>query len=524
MLSHFGKILRTIRYIKPKQALFQVRNRFLKGKPFSHYKADGTIQLSAHDLNLVPLPSLPEYATEFNSFTFLNLSKTFSKEIDWNFQDYGKLWNYNLQYFAFINQQDISEELRVSWLRDLYTKLSVRVVKLEPYPVSLRVMNLIRFFSLTKSRKSKYGDILGSLYAELNWLNTNYEYHLLGNHLLENSFAMLMGARFFGKKDWENKASEILKIQLNEQILKDGAHFELSPMYHQIILFRVLEAINHLPEVAELSSFLKSKARLMLGWLKQMTFNNGDIPHFNDSTDQIAFTTKELFKLAHELGIGSEDIQLFESGFRKFSNVNFEFIVDVHGISPSYQPGHNHSDHLSFILYCGGKPFLVDPGISTYNISERRNWERSSRAHNTVTIDDRDQSEVWSGFRVGRRAKVNILTESDSGVNAEVRYGGLSHKREVSFSESSVVISDKLSINSPVKARFYLHPDVALEPNNPNCLTLTNGIKVIFETSSEFSIYDYEFSEGFNKLVSGICIEANFSGNLITSIRIPQND
>ena len=40
------------------------------------------------------------------------------------------------------------------------------------------------------------------------------------------------------------KAVEILREELEEQILNDGGHFELSPMYHQIMLFRVLDCIN----------------------------------------------------------------------------------------------------------------------------------------------------------------------------------------------------------------------------------------------------------------------------------------
>ena len=40
-----------------------------------------------------------------------------------------------------------------------------------------------------------------------------------------------------------SKAKNIIEEELEEQILTDGAHFELSPMYHQIILDRVLDCI-----------------------------------------------------------------------------------------------------------------------------------------------------------------------------------------------------------------------------------------------------------------------------------------
>ena len=72
----------------------------------------------------------------------------------------------------------------------------------------------------------------------------NLEYHLLGNHLLENGFSLLFGAYYFQDENLYKKAKEILEKELNEQILDDGAHFELSPMYHQLMLFRVLDCIN----------------------------------------------------------------------------------------------------------------------------------------------------------------------------------------------------------------------------------------------------------------------------------------
>src|SRR5690606_2481825 len=132
------------------------------------------------------------------------------------------------------------------------------------------------------------------LYAEINYLSKNLEYHLLGNHLLENGFAILMAGYYFGQSQWIQLAEKLLKAELEEQILEDGAHFELSPMYHQIILFRTLEALDYLPQESQLNPSLLEKAKKMLAWLQAMTFSNGDIPHFNDSADGIAFTSEGL--------------------------------------------------------------------------------------------------------------------------------------------------------------------------------------------------------------------------------------
>src|SRR5690606_7259867 len=110
---------------------------------------------------------------------------------------------------------------------------------LEPYPASLRIMNVIRFLQEGNVREPK---IIQWIFAEAQFLASRLEYHLLGNHLLENGFALLMAGHFFHNERLIKKAGKLLTKELKEQVLEDGAHFELSPMYHQIILFRVLEA------------------------------------------------------------------------------------------------------------------------------------------------------------------------------------------------------------------------------------------------------------------------------------------
>ena len=46
-----------------------------------------------------------------------------------------------------------------------------------------------------------------------------------------------------------------------------------------------------------------------------------------------------------------------------------------------------------------------DSGTSTYERDSERLRQRGTAAHNTVQLGGVDSSEVWSGFRVGRRAR-----------------------------------------------------------------------------------------------------------------------
>src|SRR5690606_21988665 len=107
--------------------------------------------------------------------------------------------------------------------------------------------------------------------------------------------------------EFYKKALKILRSELNEQILDDGAHFELSPMYHQILLNRLLDCINlvqHNPgKENDFISFLKEKAIIMLSWLEAITYKNGNIPMFNDCAYDIAPKSAQLFNYAKKLSL-----------------------------------------------------------------------------------------------------------------------------------------------------------------------------------------------------------------------------
>ena len=176
----------------------------------------------------------------------------------------------------------------------------------------------------------------------------------------------------------------------------------------------------------------------MLAWLRQITFQNGDFPRLNDSASEIAPTPDELFGYAARLNVEIKNIALKESGYRKFQFADYEYIVDVGHIGPSYLAAHAHSDTFNFVIHAKGQPFVVDTGISTYENDENRQRERSTSAHNTVQIGEVEQSEIWSSFRVAQRAKIINLKETKNTIKASHNgYAriGATHTREFIFSE-----------------------------------------------------------------------------------------
>lgn len=436
----------------------------------------------------------------------------------------------------FLLQPGLGKERGIRLIHDYVLKLTNKSTGLESYPISIRGINLIKFLTKHGIHDSQ---IDNSLFAQYKILLCNPEYHLLGNHLLENGFSLLFGAFYYSNLRLYDKAKDIIENELNEQILDDGGHFELSPMYHQIILDRVLDCINLLQnnkqfdEQESLHVFIRDKSEKMLQWLNRMTFSNGNIPLLNDSATGIAPSTQQLNNYAIRLGITSEkiipqiqlnssDSFLKESGYRRFNGSNYECIIDVGQPGPDYQPGHAHADTFSFELYFHGKPIIVDAGVSTYDKNERRQLERSTSSHNTVQIGNFNSSEVWGGFRVARRANVVFLEENDTIFKARhngYRQLGIIHEREFNFEANSFCISDRLIGEKQIVAvsRFHFHPgtDLRIEGNR---IIFHRG-ELNFENVEKISILNYMFAPGFNVLIPGKVVEISFKKQLKSTFR-----
>jgi len=430
------------------------------------------------------------------------MSKTFKEGLDWNYADFGKLWTYNLAYFEYLNRQD-----DVALIYNFIDHIDEVKDGLEPFPISLRTINWIKFVTKYQIEDRKIDD---SLYAQYAILLDNLECHLLGNHLLENGFSLLFGSYYF--QDWilYKKSLKILTTELNAQILADGAHFELSPMYHQLMLFRLLDCINLLQnnrwlqvEGEWLQAFLEDKATQMLGWLGVMSYKSGETPFFNDSANKIAPTSKELFEYANRLSVGGDYVEhvdwvdLPESGYSRVELSSAVVLIDRAAVGPDYLPGHAHADTLSFELSLFGQRVVVNSGTSVYGTGKQRQLERGTAAHATVVVDSENSSEVWGGFRVARRAKVSHREQSEKGGGLHLsachdgykRLAGKPiHCREWLFEEGMITVKDKISGKGSheVMSVLPLHPDIKVGDVEYNQLKLfVSGYEVMVKVEEE---------------------------------------
>lgn len=395
-------------------------------------------------------------------FRFLNQERSVK---DWNDPSVPKLWLYNLHYF-----EAPDAELIRKWVNENPVGLGNGW---EPYPLSLRISNWIKW--------ALAGNLLdnvavASLAIQARYLSRTVEHNLLANHLFANAKALIFAGCFFEARYWLQQGLDILRTEIDEQILRDGGHFERSTMYHSLILEDVLDLVNLGHVYSGLLPDWSQTAGSMLGWLSQMTHPDGRIAFFNDAAFGIAPEPATIVDYARRLGIKANQQVLSDSGYVRLESECAVALFDAAPIGPDYQPGHAHADTLSFELSLGGRRAIVNTGISTYEKCADRHAQRGTAAHNTVRIDCQDSSEVWSAFRVARRARpLSVITDHTTFVEAS--HDGYSrlkdpviHMRRLTLASNELQVKDTIQAKREhqVEITFHVHPEsnpqVELDP------------------------------------------------------------
>ena len=501
-MSSVPRLLRTVSHLRPHQVYYQVYHRLVKPR-FCSFSAP-----TGQRGKFVVACILKPVCLRETTFEFLKLSAPFTS---WNDASRGNLWCYNLNYMDWLGQEGMTEAEGVYWIDKFISDLPTIEMGLDAAPTAIRCTNWIKFFCCfppvaTPERED-------CLYSQLILLERKLEYHLLANHLLEDAFALYFGASYFCDEALLDKAEQLLISELKEQILPDGAHFEQSPMYHCVMLDRLLDCCNIKP-----TAFLKETASKMLGHLESIIWNDKTIPLLNDSAYGIAPTPELLFDYARRLGLKWEAIPMKECGYRRMVGDGIEAIVDIGEITANYQPGHTHADLFSYELRMEGRPVVVDTGITTYDKTPRRQYERSTRAHNTVSVDGKDSFEVWGGFRVGKRARVTI--EKDEPLLIEATHNGFGHvlqRRSFELQENGFVVRD--SVSGSAKGVSYIH----LAPGRSALIVGENMVDcgdflIVFSGADSVSLREDSVSTQYNVFEKSTVVEIEFTGEMSYTI------
>lgn len=542
------RLFHTVRHLKAEQLTYRLYYKFAKvGLTSRKDYRQRTWPAAWSSPGLLPSSIIAP-----DRFKFLGEQGDLNDKDSWNDPRRSKLWLYNLHYLNDLNAVDAEprhDELKYLINRWIAENPPVKGNGWEPYPLSLRIVNLVKWFS----RQDRVEPVwLNSLGLQAQALCKQLEFHIQGSHLLANANALVFAGSFLEGDEARKELTTGLRLldrELPGQFLPDGGHFELSPMYHTILLSDMCDLL----QLAECSGLNDLKERIPawqevidrgLAWLATMSHPDGRIAFFNDAAFGIAPELKAITTYAASLGCKAEGAlpgsphrvgkvslrRLKHSGYCRVDMPDgCVALLDVARIGPDYLPGHGHADTLSFELSLFGRRVFVNSGTSQYGEDAERLRQRGTAAHNTVEVDEQNSSEVWGGFRVARRARPFAFQVAEEGNDLVVScahdgYRRLSgrpiHRREWRIGERSFIVTDTVEGRfHEAVARFYLHPDVTVEGNDrKGWLQLPKGERVAWEVSgARAQVCMSTWHPEFGLSVPNRCIQLRFSGSGCTA-------
>lgn len=494
-----GRLFRTVRHLTSRQIFYRLKYGlgFVgKTRPFSVSWGENKLQ--------IPLvkPGQKQLFMGDGCFRFINVEGNL--ENGWNNTKHSKLWLYQLHYQEWLFDPECDAEF---WIKEwIASNPPFSGNGWEPYPLSLRIFNWIKFF--VHSQEMPNQDVMDSLALQCAHLFKYLEFQHGANHLLENLFALKAASLIITEDKMNQRVDLLLKKELENQFLADGAHFERSPMYHAILMERMLDLANILPRTKNrgLMELLEQKIRLGLDWLSQMSVG-GRFALFNDSGYDSAPAVSEVFEYGNKLlgwerpGNGEDGkslsvMELRDSGYYRCDSERYSIIIDNGPLGPGENMAHAHCDMLSYCLWINDVPAIVDSGNYDYLPGKMRDSCRSTRAHNTCTVGEEEQAECWKAHRVGRRGYPMAagLSRAEESVVFEGLHSGFSHlkgtpvhSRRIEMEDGSIEVLDRIQSKEKHLLRSYihLHPDCDVEVREKHVIVMHESFGFRIECSVE---------------------------------------
>lgn len=481
--------LRTARHLKPSQVFWRVRYR-LDHRPASPYQAphplpsaDGDVverlgRLAAHWRAVAPPDPVRAAAFLRGRFTFINKTVQTARPV-WRGLDVPKLWAYHLHYFEYArdiallypNPDSEAAATVRGWIDEWIDKNPRGTAPAwDAFPLSARLLNWTLIAAIYGWRD---GRLLASLHDQADYLSRHLERDLLGNHLLKNAVALTVAGAFLDSP-LEETGRALLEAEVRDQFLPDGGHIERSPMYHGFTLLDLLFACAVFEPVP---AWLEVAVSRGLGFLHGISHDDGYAAQFNDGASGEGLRAVELAALALHFdpqpGPSARGTLAYpESGLYRLEpgGMGGLMIVKAGSATVNYQPGHAHSDLLSFEYSLRGERLLVNAGTHGYAESPCRAYCRSCAAHNTIRINDEEQMEHWSTFRVARRIHGEVLEWKPGEPLLRAAYTtrrGYRHERLFAWDSGGWCrVQDRITGKGALRVETFLHfhPDCAVEP------------------------------------------------------------
>ncbi len=343
----------------------------------------------------------------------------------------------------------------------------------------------------------------------------------VNNHLIGEAAGVFVAASYFRNlrkaSKWRARSGEILCREILNQTFPDGDTVEQAIGYHFFVLqFFVIAGITAREAGQDMPESYWSRLEKMFEFLGILSEGGDNLPLFGDCDDGYVLDLgNDPHDMRQWLAVGAAlygraDFKAWADGYAEpvewlqgkqgrhsfesipeqqnktstsiaFKDSGYYLLQNGEPYSPDHvsvvfdcgplgmEPlaGHGHADALSFTLRAFGRDILVDPGTYDYfSYPKWRKYFRSTRAHNTVVVDGRDQSEMLGLFLWGQRAKSECLNWQSLDVGGKVigQHDGymhlddpVTHKRMLDLDGQELVIRDDIIACGKHKIEIFFH-------------------------------------------------------------------
>jgi len=356
------------------------------------------------------------------------------------------------------------------------------------------------------------------------------------NHLIGEMAGLYVGAVFWPwyreSASWQSFARQKLIQEIVRQVEDDGVSKERAIEYHLFILelFLLAGALGHAVGDRFPQHYWDRLAR-MRTFLAAISDRVGNLPMFGDGDSgqvvRLPESTAERGRVLARLDpslktrvndlrlifllwgqtprqlpivpvqIAKQSLQAFPQGGYYVLSANrgsedemvVVFDTGPLGLPPLY--AHGHSDALSFCLSYGGREFFVDPGTYCYHTEAPwRLYFRGTAAHNTVRVDEQDQSVSGGPFLWRHVASCRAEKSEDNDEFVEVRgsHDGyqrlqdpVTHTRNLRLVKRSraLLITDHLECRAchDIELVFHFGEQCQIRPSGSHSFEVVNGNK-----------------------------------------------
>ena len=229
-------------------------------------------------------------------------------------------------------------------------------------------------------------------------------------------------------RDRRAAAERELAALLKKQLYPDGFQFELSTEYHTILDSDYRRLANRYREFGvQPPEFLEKGLEPAFELYSHMTRPDRRLPALNDA-DCVGIVPR--LEAASKLYPHRRDFLWFATDGREgvapdYLSYAFPYsgavvfrdswsrdaVWGYVDMSP-FGRSHQHEDKLNFLLFAYGKEMICEGGNYAYDTSEMRRYVLSTRAHNTIRIDGKDQnarrSWKWTDDLLSKKADLEF--------------------------------------------------------------------------------------------------------------------